>query len=194
MIIRRISNEIAPFIDEVNKRNPVTYEQFQADNFRSFYTAHGRQPEESQGLITEDDDSPTEEIIAEEKEKSSMIPPVIPAVLPFSKTKNKNTGIVEDELETKLEQTNEVIESVVDEGIIEENQVELEATDERVDDFIEEEIVTEDELKSFPDEINETRAEDVFEEEIVTEDELKTAPPAEPEFFEETIVEDISLK
>lgn len=190
MIIRRISNEVAPFIEEVNKRNPVTYEQFQTDNFRNFYAAHGREAEESQGLSTENDDAPTEEITAEEKEKSSMIPPVIPAVFPFSKTKKENTGIIEGE----LEQTKEVTEDIVNGEIITENQPELEVTDERVEDFIEEKAVIEDELKSFPEEINETRTEDFIEEEIVTEDELKSFSgemneTSAEDIFEEKIIE-----
>jgi len=194
MIMRRISNEIAPFIEEVNKRNPVTYEQFQADNFHTFYTAHGREPDESQGLISEHDDSPTDEIISEEKEKSSMIPPVIPAVLPFSKSKNEPAGIIEDGLETELEQIEDLTESVVDEGIITENESKLDLFDESSGDFVEEAIVTEDELKSFPDEINETPAADIFEEEITTEDELKLfegeidETPTQ-EIFEEEIIE-----
>ena len=195
MIIRRISNEVAPFIDEVNKRNPVTYEEFQADNFRTFYIVHGREPDEPQGLTTENDDSPTNEIIVEQEEqKSSLIPPVIPAVLPFSKTKDETTGIAEDGLETELEQADDLIEDLVNDEVIVEDKPELDLFDESVDDSIGEEVVTEDELKALPDEISETPVEDIFEEEITTEDELKSFDgevdemPAE-DIFEEKIIE-----
>ncbi len=182
MIMRRISNEVAPFLEEVNKRNPVTYEAFQADNFRAFYAAHGREPDEPQGLITENDESSVDEITTEiEEEKSSMIPPVIPAVLPFSKMKDDNVGIVEDGLETELEQTEDLVGDVVNEEIIVEKEPELDLFDESTDDLIEEEIVTEDELKVFSDEVNESPVEDIFEEEITTEDELKTEIPEETE-------------
>jgi len=194
MIIRRVSNEIALFIEEINKRNPVTLEQFQADNFRAFFAAHGEKSRELEskemesgevGRLKDLVDENTETSSADETQKSGFMPPVIPDIFPFSKEKNEVASIAENELNVSEEASEEPTETIVEEEIITKMEVESDAIDEPIDDVIEKKIVGEDELKTFPPENVEQIRDDIFEDEIITEDELKTAPPLAPKFSEE---------
>ncbi len=105
MIVRRISNEIGTFMKELKKLNPVPYKDFKADNFKSFFAAHGLADSSAHQSFTS---VPTETIIVEEK-KTSFIPPIIPVKNPFGKK-------TDDILELTLDgDTTETLEEVVTE-------------------------------------------------------------------------------
>ncbi len=158
MIVRRIANEVIPFIEEVKKRQPLNYVQFKARNYKAFFEAHELVDEEIYQNYKVGDN---EDNILVEEEKSSLIPPVIPAILPTKNTATNTSGIIEKEVPEKVEQSNNIIENTED-------------------------IITEDELKhelyDEPEiEVEHSELATILDpESIITEDELKTEIP-EPE-------------
>jgi len=152
MIVRRISNEIIPFLDEVKKRHPVNYTQFKSNNYKAFFEAHELADDEIyQNYQINDNQTDT----TLEKEDRSSIPPVIPTIIPTQKTLDDTAGIIEKKPLQIREEAIKDTEQIVTEDELKNglpNAPQIEENFQLEDTLEPENIPTEDELKlSVPD-------------------------------------------